>query len=352
MTIIFFTRYFYPHLGGVEKHTLEIGKKLLKRGHKLIVITSSESLPNSKRNKKNLIIDNVDGIKVYYLNTGKIDKLEKFRVWKEVNKIKNILEKADVIHCHDIFYWYFPFRFLYPGKKVYVTFHGYEGNNIPGKKAYFMHKTAEKFTDGNICIGDFFKKWYKTKPTIVSYGAVDFKNINNKKINGNKAMFIGRLEKETGIMDYLEALSILKNKKININLDVYGDGSLITNAKKYVKDNKLNVVFKGFVKNIEKYIKGYDIVFVSRYLGILEALAFKKYIFAVYNNDIKKDYLKMAPFSKFISISPNLNSLALEIEKYFKNKKEIEKKIELGFNWVKDKNWDYMTNLYLKLWEK
>ncbi len=165
-------------------------------------------------------------------------------------------------------------------------------------------------------------------------------------------MFIGRLEEETGIMEYLNAINILKKKKINIKLDVYGDGSLAKNAKNYVRKNNLNVKFKGFVKNIEKYIKDYDFVFVSRYLGILEALAFKKYIFAVYNNEIKKDYLKMAPFSKFISISHDSKSIALEIEKYFKNKKEIEKKIELGFKLVENKNWEALANLYLKLWKK
>ncbi len=338
MTIVFFTRYFYPHVGGVEKHCLELGKRLVRDGNKLIVITSDLSLNNNNKNRisKTIQTREINGIKIYYLNTGEINKFEKVRVWKEVNKVKNILEKADIIHCHDIFYWYFPFRFLYPNKKVFVTFHGYEGNNIPGIKAIFMHKMAEKFTDGNICIGDFFKKWYKTKPTYISYGAAEVKNIDKNISFGKKAMFIGRLEKEIGIFEYLEALKLLKKKKIEIDLDVYGNGSFIKEAKKYVIENNLKVKFKGFVRNIEKYINNYDFVFVSRYLGILEALAFKKYIFAVYNNEIKKDYLKMAPFSKYISISSGPEPLLVEVEKYFKNKKDIEEKVNHGFKWVKD----------------
>ena len=39
MTVVFFSRLFYPHIGGVEKHALEIGKILLKNNHKVVVFT-------------------------------------------------------------------------------------------------------------------------------------------------------------------------------------------------------------------------------------------------------------------------------------------------------------------------
>ena len=37
--ILFLTRSFYPNIGGVEKHVLELSKELIKRGYRITVIT-------------------------------------------------------------------------------------------------------------------------------------------------------------------------------------------------------------------------------------------------------------------------------------------------------------------------
>lgn len=39
MIVVFFSRVFYPHVGGVEKHVFEISKILVKKGYKIIVFT-------------------------------------------------------------------------------------------------------------------------------------------------------------------------------------------------------------------------------------------------------------------------------------------------------------------------
>jgi hypothetical protein len=51
---------------------------------------------------------------------------------------RDLIKEADIIHCHDVFFWYLPFRFLFPQKKVYIPFHGYEGNNPPNKRKIFF----------------------------------------------------------------------------------------------------------------------------------------------------------------------------------------------------------------------
>jgi glycosyltransferase involved in cell wall biosynthesis len=351
MKIVFLTRYFYPHIGGVEKHCLKLGKELVKKGHSLTIITSSESLKEKSKNSKEIIVKEVEGIKVIYINSGKVNWSEKFRAWNRLYRLKTVIKEASVVHCHDIFYWYLPFKFIFPGKKVFITFHGYEGNKIPNRRAEFVHMLSEKLSDGNICIGSFFTKWYKTKPTFITYGACD---LNLKatliKNKNTKAMFLGRLEEETGIMDYLEALKLLKEKGIGISLDVFGDGSLLEQAMLYSKISGIDVKFKGFVETAERHISNYDFIFTSRYLGILESLAAKKSVFAVYNNKIKKDYLKMTPFEKLISISPDSQSLRDEIIDYLRNKKLTDKQRETAFNLAKKYSWVNLANLYLKLW--
>jgi len=357
MTIVFLARRFYPEIGGVEKHVLEIGKRLVKKGHKVIVIAELEKNTNTPNyhsgSKSATLVGKVEGIQIYRIEVGADDWFKKFRIWKQLWKLKKIIISADIIHCHDVFFWYLPFRFLYPTKKVFTTFHGYEGNNIPNTKAKLMHKLAEKFSQGNICVGDFLKKWYGTKPTFVTYGAVNLssnrhKNLKFKNPKENSVIFLGRLEEETGILEYLKALNILQKRHIILSLDVYGDGVLKAESLNYSKSHNLRVNFKGFVSNASDYIKNYEYVFCSRYLGMLETMALQKPIFAQYNNEIKKDYLQMAPFAKYISITGDGALIGNAVENYME-KKNLE--VARAYLWVKNETWEKMVNLYLRLWK-
>jgi glycosyltransferase involved in cell wall biosynthesis len=357
MTILFFARRFYPQVGGVEKHVLEIGKRLVKQGHKVIVIAELEKNTNNSdyhsTSSSAKLVGKVEGIEIYRINPGSDDWFKKFRIWKQLWGFRKIIKSADVVHCHDVFFWYIPFRFLFLTKKVFTTFHGYEGNFIPTKNAVVMHKIAEIFSNGNICIGSFFEKWYGTKPTLVSYGAVDLSSnkIKNVKFNNpqkNSVIFLGRLEEETGIIEYLKTLNILQEKHINLAMDVFGDGALKNESIKYAKEHNLKVNFKGFVSNASDFINNYEYVFCSRYLGMLEAMAGQKPVFAVYNNEIKKDYLQMTPFAKYISITSEAVLISNAVSAY-REKKNLE--VTRAYLWVKNETWEKMVNLYLQLWK-
>lgn len=354
MTILFLARRFYPQVGGVEKHVLEIGKRLVKQGHKVIVIAELEKNTNRQDyhsgSNSAKSTGKVEGIEILRIDAGSNDWFKKFRIWIKLWRFKNVIESADIVHCHDVFFWYLPFRFFYPRKRVYTTFHGYEGNKIPKFKAILMHKLAEKLSIGNICVGDVLIKWYGTKPTFVTYGSVN-KALIRQGLKSSKPsrdiIFIGRLEEETGILEYLKALKDLKDKRIELQLDVFGDGSLKSEAQKYTQINNLSVRFKGFVPNVTDFIKDYKYVFVSRYLGILEAMALQKPVFAVYNNEIKKDYLQMTPFAKYISITSDGTLISNAISSYIE-KKNLE--VVRAYLWVKNETWEKMVNLYLRLW--
>lgn len=359
MTVLFLSRLYYPHIGGVEKHIFEISKILVSKGHKIIIISEQPQESNSDDYQSNSSsarpVGKLRNIESYNIDPKKDDWFKKFRIWRQLWKHRDLIRSADVVHCHDVFFWYLPFRFLFLTKPVYTTFHGYEGNNIPNKKAIFMHKLSEKLSHGNICVGDFLKKWYGTKPTFITYGAVDFKKINKYKTENykknnltNKVIFFGRLENETGIMKYVEALRILKKKGINLELDVYGEGSLGEAVKKYNEVNNLEINLKGFIMNIESVLNNYEYVFCSRYLSILESMAFKKPVFAEYDNVIKKDYLQMAPFAKYISISKNASEIAQTVEDNLSAKNKLQ--VNDAYNWVKTETWEKMVDIYLKLW--
>lgn len=355
MQILFLTRFFYPHIGGVEKHVYEVGKRLLEKGHTVTVLTEKITLTSIQVYQSNdesaKLTENIEKFRIYRVSVGEENWFKKFRIWKWLWQNRYLLKEADVIHCHDIFFWYLPFKFLYPTKKVFLTFHGYEGNTIPGFKAIFWHKIGEILTNGNICVGNFYKKWYGTIATKTIYGGV---NLPSQKQNIpdriKEAIFIGRLEEETSIMEYLHALNILKKDKKTVRFIILGDGSLRKKAEEFAKKHNLQVTFKGFVADTKKYITNSDIVFASRYLAILESFAHKKYVIAHYNSPIKKDYLQMTPFADWITIAKDSKEIAQQIKKYDKNLDQIKKKITFAYEWVENQKWDNIVDIYENLW--
>jgi glycosyltransferase involved in cell wall biosynthesis len=341
MKIIFFARRFYPLIGGVEKHVLELSRHLIKKGHTVTVITEKQNnLPDTE-------IVRSPHLEIVRLDTGPNNRGKKFRIWKALWKKRNLIGDADIIHCHDVFFWYLPFRFLFPGKRVFITFHGYESYPI-SQKAIYIRKVSELLSHGNICIGDFIKKWYGTKPTFVSYGAVDFssKNRNAKiKVKKESAVFVGRLDDQTGILTYVKAVELVQKKFPQFSLVAVGDGE-------YKKQIAKKVTVMGFQKNPETYLNNAHFAFVSRYLAILEAFVSKRLVFAVYDNPVKEDYLKMAPFAKYMIIAKTAEELGQKIIYYLQHPEKEQKRIEQGFEWGKQQTWEKMADLYITLWKR
>jgi len=335
MTILFFTRRFYPQIGGVEKHVYELGKKLIQKGHKITVVT--ENISDLKNYK-------VEGVNVYSIPTGSDGKLKKFRIWWQLWKLRLEIKKSDIVHCHDVFFWYLPFRFLYPFKRVYTTFHGYESYPIK-RKAILIRKISEKLSNGNICIGDFMKKWYGSSPTLVSYGAVEIPKSQKLTVKSHSALFFGRLDDQTCVLNYIKAYEILKKKYPDFKLTIIGNGQYKTQIQK-----NLNVI--PFQPSPEKYFSTHHFAFISRYLSILEAFAARRLVFALYDNPVKEDYLRMSPFARLIIIEKDPAKLTQKIEYYLTHPKKEKELTDKAYEWSKLQSWDVMAKKYLYLWNK
>jgi glycosyltransferase involved in cell wall biosynthesis len=337
MRILFISRLYHPHIGGVEKHVAKVAEVLSRRGHKLTIVT--EKFEQKLKNKESL-----HGVKVVRFSYPKIKFVGLIYIWYWLIKNRWLIGQTDLIHAHDVFVWYLPFRFLFPRKPVYVTFHGYEG--FPVKtSAKFIRKISEKLSKGNMCIGDFIKKWYDTNPTRVLYGAVDIEKFKPQKQKKEKydAVFSSRLDDQTGILTYLDAVKVLRKRGVQFQLVVLGDG-------KYRKEAERVAKAKGFVQDPSPYFKQARFAFVSRYLAILEAFASKKLVFAVYDNPIKRDYLKMTPFAKWIVIEKSSKKLADKVSYFMKHPEKAERMKEAAYKWVREQTWDKLTDQYLELW--
>ncbi len=235
MNILMLTRYKWPHIGGVEKHVHMISAILETRGHMIKYLTEAE------------------------VGT------DKWEIWRNVWKYKELFDWADVVHVHDVFFWVWWYKLFNRSKRIFVTFHGWEGIYPVPWKNIIVRKISEKMADGNICVGEFIKKYYFTSPDFVIFGAAE--KVRRPKIVRKDAIYVGRGGKD---LEFYNALA--KNRKVK--LDVFTiDPQASENFYKY------------------KY------AFVNGYLAILEAMSQGTPVTTSYANQLKYDYLTMTPFN-------------------------------------------------------
>ena len=304
MKILMIVPYFYPHVGGVEGHVLNLSKELLNRGISVVVVTPKYDL--GLRNE-----EEISGIKVLRYPKINIPKLGQlfFLLWLTINK--NKIGTPDIIHGHDLYSR--PARWVFPDISYFITFHGYEGYPLQEGNVR-IRQWVNRQVKGSIAVGDFIVKWYRTKVDRVSYGAVNLpSDEENKKIIYD-GCFVGRLESDTGIETYLKALLTLKGQGVNFKLIVCGDGSLRKKLETYAKRKELDVEFVGMITNVGQYLEKSRMAFVSGYLSILEAAIRKKIVISTYDNPLKKDYLTMIPnSSEIMMISYSTEKIAKAI---------------------------------------
>ena len=334
MTILMLTRLFYPHIGGVEKHVEEVSARLAEKGHQITVVTL--------KHKRGLAeIASHRGIKIVRLPYSN----SKWGIWLNLWRRRSLIQKADLVHCHDVFFWYLPFSFLYPKKPVFTTFHGWEGKFPVPAKNKLARKIWESLSSGNICVGDYLINHYGTKAGAVTYGGIDV-SIHQNFIGGRglrEVIFIGRLEPDLAVSEYLKALKQIK-ARYNLKITFVGDGSLRGQAE------KLGQV-TGLVKDIGKFLNRPAYIFASSYLTILEAMARRRPVFALYQHPLKKDYLTLFPGAKFIFIAGSASQLVSQFESARNKPRKIDKMIEAAYRFAQGQTWDKVVDDYLRLWK-
>lgn len=263
--ILFISRYKYPHIGGVEKHIEFVKNDLEKRGYKINIVSESD-----------IKYPTIKFIGLIY-------------IWYWFFKNIYLIKRSDVIHIHDVFIWYLPFRFIFPSKKVFITFHGWEGvYPIP-----FYNKLnkliANTLSFGSIAVGKYIEKWYGIKSKYIIYGATNIvKNNNIKKIK-NTVVWLGRQDKDTGIDEFKKWL--LSSPKLRV---------------KYITN----------ISNPYKYLKTSEYCVPSGYLSYLEAKAYGCKVITFADNPLKKDYWNGIKSAKHLL------------------------------------SWKDVANIYIKLWQK
>ncbi|VVB66577.1 D-inositol-3-phosphate glycosyltransferase [Candidatus Gugararchaeum adminiculabundum] len=243
---------FHPYYGGAEKVVLEIGKRLVKRGHEITVLTST--LPNAKEK-----LDEIDGIVIRRTPAIYFENLPSFMpppytIQPLINR--DILKMdVDAFHIHNRF-WYgygtLAAVKLLKRKKLVLTLHNAKpegisfGVDVGGQALDLLHgNRIKEAADRIICVSDYTRRVtvpsYCMRKASVIYNGVDVEKFTPAKEkegqdikkmlgaeNGQLILTNARLVTQKGLNYLIDAFALLKKQKefADSKLCIIGHGNL------------------------------------------------------------------------------------------------------------------------------
>ncbi|NQE45707.1 D-inositol-3-phosphate glycosyltransferase [ANME-1 cluster archaeon GoMg2] len=367
------------HIGGVERHVLEISKALIKRGHFVTVLTTRA--PHHKNYHE---INEFEIVRVPYgvpLYSSSIP----FSIFRYLDP-----DDYDLIHAHaanptiaDLAclknFGKIPFILTYHND---ITKERYAGKMI----SYAYNKTLGDFLlkNSNVIIATTksyaeksirlkrFKHKIRVIPNGVNLNTFN-KNIDEKKIRIHHSipiqskiiLFVGALEMYKGIKYLLKAFKQVLNYEMTSYLVIVGAGTLSKQLKEMTVELKIsdNVIFAGYVKDsdLPYYYSACDIFVLpstssGEGFGIvqIEALACGKPVICTDLPGVNEvDPKEVAS----IHVPPkDCEALADAILKLLENEKIAREMGEKGRKFVEEKyTWDKVSEMteevYLSLVE-
>ncbi len=241
-----------PYAGGAEVYLYEIFSRLIKKGHKVFLLCSRG--PEQTRYE---ILDNFEVIRIgkrinfnffvpfalrAILRNKKIDI-----IIDDQNKIPFysplFTKKQNLIMIMHLFREtiYRETNFIF-ASYVYIT-----ESLIP---VFYRHSHFIAISQSTAC--DLNKMGIKKKISIVYSGIPAFEKKYAIQRDKNLVIYVGRIKKYKSIDHILKAINLIKGE-IPVKLVIVGDGDALGELKNLADELKLEVDFKGFVSEKEKY---------------------------------------------------------------------------------------------------
>jgi glycosyltransferase involved in cell wall biosynthesis len=330
--ILVITPSYSPRLGGVEKHVWHTSQQLKDRGWQVDILTQGfDSLP-AKEVKA--------GLKIHRFFFPPLRFIGLLIIWwRLVSRYWQLVNRADVVHVHDVFIWYLPLKLIFYSKPVVLTFHGWEGIYPVPWKNILIRKLGAWLADKTVAIGKYVEKYYRLITDQVLYGAVDTPKKLPKK--EKLLLYVGRLDYDTGLPMLLQAL---RASEWSGKVVFCGDGLLREQAE-------LVGEVKGFV-DPRPYLKKAKVVFAGGYLSILEAFAYRCAVIAAEKNPLKKDYYLLAPFASWIYLASSIDEVERHLQRLMNGSKLVKHSVDQAYDWTKQQTWSALTDHYESLYQQ
>lgn len=245
-----FAAQYFPHLGGVERYTYNLAKKLIEDGNEVVVVTSNVYKLSE--------YEQVDGIPVYRvpcwnLLAGRYPVLKmNTRFWKINRTLKK--QEFDMVIVNTRFYPHSLYGMILAKKikaKCITLDHGTSHLSVHNKfwdciGAVFEHsltKVDQIFCKDYYGVSGACNEWlshFHIKAKGVLYNSIDLEEVKNMQANMKKMYrekynilenatvitFTGRLLKEKGLPSLLNVMDKINKEREDIYLFIAGDGDM------------------------------------------------------------------------------------------------------------------------------
>ncbi len=370
--IAIFNGLYLPHLGGVETYTFNLATELVNQGHEVIIVTTN--LDNLEDYIKDKI--SVFRLPVYNLFKNRypiLKKNKKFRLL--MSKLQD--EKFDYILCNTRYYSTSRLAAKFAKKNhlpIICIDHSSGHLSVNNKILDFFGAIYEHFITFFLKkkITDFYgvskrtNEWikhFKIEAIGVFYNSIDkkeyleYKNKKNKMDFGNKTVlcYAGRIIKEKGLFNLLDAFSILEKEYDNIVLVIAGDGSCLKELKEKYKSNNIYYLGKVGHDEVMKLFNISDIfIHPSMYpeglpTVILEAGLMKNAVLATNRGGTKEVINKKTG----IIIEENIESIVKNVKILLNDNKIMERyKENIHKEVIKNFTWDINAKKVIEAFER
>lgn len=256
-TIAIFSGYHLPHLGGIERYTDNLSKKLINKGYKVIIISSDYQFDKNYYEEKDGIIFLKIPVHKLFVSRYPIPNIN-----KDYQEVLRKLEqfKIDAIIVNTRFHLTSLVGAKY-GKKhnipVFLIEHGSDHLTVDNKVldyfgAIYEHiltSYVKRFVNYYYGVSKEACNWqkhFKINSNGVWYNSInDFSS--NYKIEKEKdkinICYAGRILKQKGIIELINSFNKLSETYNNIYLHIAGDGNLLESLKK--ENNNERIIFYG-----------------------------------------------------------------------------------------------------------
>ena len=279
-TIAIFSGYYLPHLGGVERYTYNLAKKLKEMGYKIIIVTSryDEQLKE---------IEETEYAKIFRLPTYKI-VAGRYPINKQNKRCKELLQMVTNEKINSVIiqtrFWttsYIGSKFVSKNKlPACLIEHGSTHFTVNNKFLDFFGEIYEHVLTNSVKrrVKDYYgvskkcTKWLKhfsIEAKGVFYNSVNTDEIEKYQKYINKSdekiviTYTGRMIEEKGVLRLIEAFKKLSEKYNNLELNLAGEGPILDIIKQENKNiNNINILGKISHEEVMKLL-GRTSIFVN-----------------------------------------------------------------------------------------
>ncbi|MGB2984249.1 MAG: glycosyltransferase [Phycisphaerae bacterium] len=164
-------------------------------------------------------------------------------------------------------------------------------------------------------------------------------------------MYIGRLEPDSGIGVYIDAVRILtREQRRDFELHVYGNGAAASKLRERSEREALPIHFHGQTENAQRHITDSCFAFVDGRMAIQEAMARRRLVFAAHGNPLKRDYVSGESFSPYLIAVASGAELAEKVAYYVEHPEARAALVARAYQHARTLTWNRTAEAYLRLW--